>query len=561
VKHLEVRFLMAVAMVASPVAAQGQSVEERVDAIFAEFDTPHTPGCAMAAMRDGAVRYQRGYGMANLEYGIPITPSSVFHVASVSKQFTAMAVALLVAEGRVSWDDDIRTYVPEVPDFGAQITLRHLVTHTSGIRDQWSLLSMAGWRWEADVVRQEDVLDLTSRQTALNFPVGSEYLYSNTGFTLLAVVVERVTGQTLREFTQERIYDPLGMPATHFHDDHEMIVKNRAYAYKRAGDGIEGLKISIPDFDVVGATSLFTTVEDMARWDRNFYTARVGGQESLDDLHRREVLVSGDTIAYAGGLVHGRYRGLATVGHGGADAGYRSNYLRFPDQRFSVVVLCNFPWSNPGALAQRIADVYLEDAFTEPAPTPGSERGDDIPSAVRSRLVGTYAVPDTDIPFLIVEAEDQLRLVPGAGRGQPLRGMGDGRFETPNGGVRVWLDGGRGQAAAIRIQQTSAPAKAATRLEPAALDEQTVEALVGDYYSAELGAWYGVARDVDSLVLVNRKHGETRLIPVAQDVFRSDRFALSVSRGPGGQIDGFTVSSGRVRKVRFDRRRREGGGG
>ena len=192
--------LLAMVALSAPisVAAQTWTPQIRIDSIFSTMDT------------DGSPIYEQGYGMANLEYGIPITPTSIFHVASVSKHFTAMAVELLVNEGKVSWDDDIRTYVPEVPDFGSPITLRHLVHHVSGIRDQWSLLATAGWRREADVITQSDVLDISSRQTALNFPTGSRYLYSNTGFTLLAVVVERVSGQTLREFTTERMFEPLG---------------------------------------------------------------------------------------------------------------------------------------------------------------------------------------------------------------------------------------------------------------------------------------------------------------------------------------------------------------
>ena len=344
---------MAVVGAQSPGAA-----EARVDQVFARWDRLDTPGCAVSVMRDGSVVYARGYGSANLEYDIPITPSSVFHVASISKQFTAMAVALLVSEGRVSWDDDIRRYVPEVPDFGFLITLRHLAHHTSGLRDQWSLLRMAGWRWEEDVVRQADVLDVTSRQRALNFEPGTEFLYSNTGYTLLAVVVKRVSGQSLREFTEARIFAPLGMTATAFQDDHTALVRNRAYAYVRGDEG--RYRVSIPDFDTVGATSLQTTVEDLARWDRNFYTAEVGGREVLADLHRRGTLRGDRVISYAVGLAHGVYKGHATVGHGGADAGYRAEFLRFPDKRLSVAVLCNFPSSDPDRLVRAVADAYLE---------------------------------------------------------------------------------------------------------------------------------------------------------------------------------------------------------
>jgi CubicO group peptidase (beta-lactamase class C family) len=539
--------------VQTPVAAQAGSSEAAFDAVFAEFDTPHTPGCAAAVTKNGVVRYRQGYGMANLEYGIPITPSSVFHVASVSKQFTAMAVALLVEEGKVSWGDDIRTYAPEVPDFGETVTLRHLVTHTSGIRDQWSLLSMAGWRWEADVVKQEDVLDLTNRQTALNFPPGSEYLYSNTGFTLLGVVVERVTGQTLREFTRERIFEPLGMTSTHFHDDHEMIVENRAYAYDRDEEAASGFKISIPDFDVVGATSLFTTVEDMARWDRNFETARVGGAGALADLLERGKLRSGERIAYAGGLVHSRYRGLDAFGHGGADAGYRSNYVRFPDQGLAVVVLCNFPWSNPGALARRIADVYLG---LGPVPDDDAPpRGSTVEASVRDAVAGAYALEDSDIPIRLIPDGEQLRAAQGTGRGQPLRGRQDGGFEVVGTGTDLWLSV-PGESEAIRVKPAEGPAKIARRLPEARSVSELAPELVGDYHSAELGAWYRVGSGPEGLFLWNRKHGRLTLEPVAGDVFRSDFFFVTFSRDPEGRVQGFTVSSGRVWKVRFDRRER-----
>ena len=267
------------------VSAQGPgAAEARVDRVFAQWDRLDTPGCAVSVMREGRIVYAHGYGSANLEYDIPITPASVFHVASISKQFTAMAVALLVSEDRVSWDDDIRRYVHEVPNFGPAITLRHLAHHTSGLRDQWSLLRMAGWRWGEDVVRQADVLDVTSRQRALNFEPGSEFLYSNTGYTLLAEVVSRVSGQSLREFAAARIFAPLGMTRTSFLDDHTAIVRNRAYSYVQGDDG--GYRVGIPNVDTVGPTGLQTTVEDLARWDRNFYTAEVGGRAVLDDLHR-----------------------------------------------------------------------------------------------------------------------------------------------------------------------------------------------------------------------------------------------------------------------------------
>lgn len=519
----------------------------RVDSVFEDMATPETPGCALSIMREGQPVYMRGYGMANLEYDIPITPSSVFHVASVSKQFTTFAVSLLVADGEVAWEDDIRTYVPEVPEFREVITLRHLANHISGIRDQWNLLAMAGWRFEADVITQGDVLDITSRQTALNFPVGAEYLYSNTGFTLLAVVVERVSGQTLKEFTEERIFAPLGMMGTHFHDDHNTIVRDRAYAYAAVRGG--GYRISIPDFDVVGATSLHTTAEDMAKWDRNFYTGEVGGRLLIDEMHRRGILRSGDTIGYALGLSHGTYRGLPTVGHGGADAGYRSNFLRFPEQATSVAVLCNFPTSNPGRLATQVADLVLEDEFPQEPEVESVEDDPEAPDPVplspadHARLEGFYIREDYDTPVSVREVNGVLYV--GGGR---MYHLGDWEFrpageddtvrfwETPDGSILTTGPDGKQYRRHPRIESDS-------------VDHGEY---VGHYWSDDLGVEYQVRSEDDRLVFWNRKVGTRSLTPQFRDGF-SAGWSVIFTRDDQGRINGFTMSSGRVWKVRFER--------
>jgi len=534
----------------SVLGAQATDRWARVDSVFGEMDTSNTPGCAISVMEAGAPVYRRGYGMANLEYGIPITPASVFHVASVSKQFTAFAISLLVAEGEVSWDDDVREYVPEVPDFGETITLRQLANHTSGIRDQWSLLGMAGWRFEADVITQGDVLEITSRQTALNFPVGGQYLYSNTGFTLLAVVVERVSGQTLKEFTQARIFEPLGMGGTHFHDDHNTIVPNRAHAYAPLQAG--GYRISNPDFDVVGATSLHTTVEDMARWDRNFYTAEVGGAEVVREMHRRGILRSGDTISYALGLSHGSYRGLPTVGHGGADAGYRSQFLRFPEQDLSLAVLCNFPSSNPGRLAQRVADIVLEPAFPEPLPEAGMGGDDEEPEPdpvalsadELARLEGFYLRDDYDTPLSVRNREGHL-FIGGRRvlhqRDWSFRAEGSSETasfrESADGSIVFTGPDGRSYARHAEVEPTLAD----------------LQGYVGHYWSEELGVEYEAALEEDRLFFTNRKMGQSFLNPTFADGFSMSGSGVIFTRNPQAEVDGFTISSGRVWKVRFRR--------
>jgi len=338
----------------------GSTIGERVDQLFAGWNRSGSPGAAVAVIRNGQLEHSRGYGFAQLEYGVPIRPNTVFHVASVSKQFTAFAAVLLEAQGRISLDDDVRSYVPELHDYGHQITIRHLLYHTSGLRDQWGLLTMAGWRMD-DVITRDQILRLVERQRELNFVPGTEYLYSNTGFTLIAEIVERVTGQSFREWTSANIFQPLGMENTHFHDDHQELVPNRADSYVHDGNG--GFKKAVLSYANVGATSLFTTVDDMARWVLNFETGEVGGPDAIRLLRSRGVLSSGDSLDYAMGQAIGSYRGLLALYHGGADAGFRSYLLRFPLERLSVIVLSNLASIDAGTLARETAALYLENRF------------------------------------------------------------------------------------------------------------------------------------------------------------------------------------------------------
>jgi CubicO group peptidase (beta-lactamase class C family) len=350
----------------SPAAAVS-SLQDETDKVFTAWDSSVTPGCALSVMKDGQIIYKRGYGMADLDHDIVITPQTVFHVASISKQFTAAAILLLAQDGKLSLDDDVHKYIHELPDFGVPITLRHLIHHTSGLRDQWALLGLAGWRYSLDLITDDDVLDLLSHQHDLNFKPGEQYVYCNTGYTLLAQIVKRVSGQSFREFTTARIFAPLGMRSTHFRDDHAEIVKHIAYGYA-AGDGRNVYRLSVTNFDTVGATSLLTTVEDLQHWDENFYHPSIGGPTLIAQQLEHGKLNSGKELPYASGLQHGNYRGLPTVSHSGADAGYRAELLRFPEQHFSVACLCNQAETNPAQLSRQVADIYLRDQFKEAAP-------------------------------------------------------------------------------------------------------------------------------------------------------------------------------------------------
>jgi CubicO group peptidase (beta-lactamase class C family) len=353
---------------AAPIASQPPA--SAIDAVFAQF-TAASPGCAAAVYKNGAIAYERGYGLASLEHDAPITPKTVFYVGSISKQFTAMAAGLAMQQGRLSYDDSIRTYLPELPGYADAIRVSHLIHHTSGLRDYNTLLAIAGRRDE-DAWNNAIVLRMTARQKALNFAPGSEYLYSNTGYTLLATIVERATGVAFGAFADTNIFKPLGMTSSHYHVDAKRLVHDRALGYAgRAGEWT----LNTPINERAGAGGVYTTVEDLQKWGENFYTGRVGGAALLKQVQTPGRLNGGRTLSYAWGLEIGEYRGLPIVEHGGALGGYRAHIRRFPSQHTTVAVLCNVASSIPAELARRVADIVLRPAFTAPAAPAGGVVG------------------------------------------------------------------------------------------------------------------------------------------------------------------------------------------
>jgi len=331
-----------------------------VDKLFADWDKPDSPGCAIAIVQEGEVIYKRGYGMADLEHDIVISPKSIFDIGSTSKQFTAMCIALLVNQGNLSLEDRIQDYIPEMVKYEHPITIRHLLHHTSGIRDYISLMDLAGMRFENDYPLEE-LIGLLSRQKELNYVPGEEFLYSNSGYLLLAEIVKRISGNTLREFSDENIFTPLGMKNTHFHDDFSEIVKNRAIGYSPNQAG--GYRIDMSFSDLTGDGCLYTNIEDLGKWDQNFYDNIVGGfdQDLIDMMTTVGTLNNGELLDYAYGLFINEYKGLRIIQHSGSWMGYVAEFSRFPQQRFSVICLSNLSNINPSRLTRQIADLYLSD--------------------------------------------------------------------------------------------------------------------------------------------------------------------------------------------------------
>ena len=529
----------------SRAASPPDTTTRAVDRVFDAWRSTDGPGCAVGVSRNNRVVYERGYGMANLETGTPITPASIFHVASVSKQFTAAAIMLLVRDGKLALDDDIRKYLPEIPDYGTRITIRHLLNHTSGLRDQWALLGLARGRFEENRITEADVMDVVPRQRALNFTPGAEYLYSNTGYTLAAVIVKRVSGKSLREFADERIFKPLGMSSTHFHDDYTMLVPGRTSAYAPRGSG---WRVSIPNYDTYGATSLFTTVGDLLKWEANFENPVVGDRDLLAQMQISGRLTSGDSTGYGLGLSVGRYRGARLVEHGGADAGYRTVASRFPEDGLAVVVLCNAASADPTALARGVSDIYLTGRLT-PRDTQVALQGVSVAPEALARRAGVYVQPTTlqiiELTFregkLFVGRQGNLALTPLAENrfrigGQPFEVVfADGperRFErrTLGGGPTLVFEG---KPAVVAVPGAFTP-------------------YAGHYYSEEVQSTYRVTA-TDSLITLRTGTSDALdARPVFADTFLGGGYTIQFLR-KGREIVGFEITNGRMRRVRFDR--------
>jgi N-acyl-D-amino-acid deacylase len=395
-----------------------------VDAVFGAYDRSDVPGCALGVVRGGRLEYARGYGMANLEHAIPITPRTVFRTGSVGKQFTAAAIAIAASEDAISLDDPIRKWIPELPEYPVEPTIRHAVHHTSGVRDYLTLMTLRGLR-DDDWYTEAEVRDVVSRQRELNFDPGSEYLYSNSGYFLLGEIVREATGLPLKEYARTRIFEPLGMERSHFHDDHNHLVQGRAAGYAPEG---EGFRLSQTTLDMVGDGGVFTSIEDLALWMRAL--DEDGLAEGLNAvLESRVPLSDGSPNDYAFGQRVGTYRGVATVGHGGSFVGFRTAVARFPDRGVSIAVTCNRSDTNPSGLALEVADVvlagHLGPSEREAGGGASSAEAESDPAPVAvgdaAGYTGVFYSPELDVEYHIGSEEGVLRLRAGAGIDRELR--------------------------------------------------------------------------------------------------------------------------------------------
>ncbi len=525
------------------------TVTKKIDSLFRKYSNT-TPGCAIAIIKKDEVVYKKGYGMANLEFDIPITPSSIFHIASESKQYVAFCLLLLEQDGKLSLDDDIRKYLDYVPDFGKKITIKQLIHHTSGLRDQWQLLANAGWQLD-DVITQEHVLKLVSKQKSLNFAPGAEFNYCNTGYTLMAEIVKKVSGLSLREYADKNIFQPLGMENTHFHDDYKEIVKNRTYSYQSRGQN--WFENSVLSYSIVGATSLFTTVEDESRWLMNYDHGKVGGKKLVNRMYETGVLNNGKKLDYAFAISIDDYKGWKRIGHGGGDAGFRTYACRFPEQELGIIVFSNLGSFIPTIAAIQIADMLLPPKEMKPA--------DNLPAAdtvLLKMIQGKYFSETGNQLNLVWENQKLWSRSPvqtsGGNAWNPVV-LEKGKYKTEQ-GLLLHIKDVNPQDSIKQLTVENTNGFIAYSRKPHVSANTNLSEFAGVYYNDETEARYSVLVRDNKLVIQHRKYDDAGLNSLVGDQFSCPYWWMNnirFLRNGKGDVVAFEVNAGRIMHLRYEK--------
>jgi CubicO group peptidase (beta-lactamase class C family) len=556
-RSLTLASIVCLLLAGSSPYAIADELTDKVDRIFVDWNTTSSPGCALAVVKDGRIVYEHGYGMANLELGVAISPQSVFDIGSVSKEITALAILLLEQDGKLKLDDDVRKYLPELPDYGPRITLRHMLHHTSGLRNYDDLFDLEGIP-EADLTTDRDAFELTVRQKGVNFKPGEEFLYSDTNFFLMSLIVKRVTGLTLRQFAQERIFGPLGMTSTHFHDDHTMIVPRRATGYAPHNGG--GFEMDMSNFEQVGDGSVMTTVEDLFKWDQNFENPVVGGPDALRQLTTPGTLNNGQPIPYGMGLFIDHYRGLNWIHHAGEWVGYRAAFSRFPDQHFSTLLLCNCVGSmSPTAMSKQVADIYLTNEFTRTQKT-NSENASSVPASELRQYAGTYWSEKNGALRKFMVRDDKLIMV-APGTTYEMFPLGGGQFEAvePDSEHKdKYVFQTAGTASPYRLEAWEGGARARYEsVQGPATDASRFADYAGAYTNNELRATWTMVVHGGKLIRQQWMTEDEPLEPAFYDGFIGDlsegQFLMHFNRDSSGRVISFDVATDMVRPMRFVR--------
>jgi CubicO group peptidase (beta-lactamase class C family) len=538
---------------------------KKADEFLAQWDKTDMPGCAVGAVQDGRMVYKRAFGMANLDYDVPNTTSTLFNLASVSKPFTAMSIALLAQQGKLSLDDDIRKYLPELPKYDHTITIRHLIHHTSGIREYQALVLFGGLGID-NVYSDKEILNMLARQKNISFKPGSKHQYSNSNYHLLGIIVSRVSGKSLRAFAEENIFKPLGMKNTLYFDNRFEVVKNRAHGYM-VGPG-NSVRARSSLFDLVGGGGVLTTVEDLYLWTQNYYEPKVGNKELIQLLTTPGTLTSGEKMTYAFGVWRQEYKGLPMIEHSGNMMGFRAKIFSFPEQKFTAIALCNNMAILPSAIVSKLADIYLEGQL-KPAAPPRKPAAESLPPAVAlsenaaQRFAGIYASRESGAVFNLSLTDGKLINSGLLQYKAPLVPIAENRFviiADNNKFELIPVLSASGTVSEIQLIRNGGKPDVFVPVKPPLDSPQQLAEYAGTYYSEEFDADYELTLEGKNLVLQISEDRNPQLTAAYMDVFTTagGQINLAFTRGDKGKITGFVFNSGvdgrDVKGIAFKRR-------
>lgn len=540
-------FLMALTGIAACGQSLSEAMEKKIGVIFEQYDNKTAPGCAVLIVKEGRIVFSKGYGMANLEDGVPVTPATVFDIASVSKQFTGYAISTLIGEGRISANDEIHKYLPDVPQFASPVTIRNLIHHTSGLRDWPATLHAAGWRWD-ESFRYEDILRMVGQQKDLDFPAGTEYQYSNTGYNLLAAIVAKVSGETFPVWISEHIFQPLGMKDSRVLVDPSEVIPHLACSYRREG---ESYHKSTDQLTAWGSSSIFTTVEDLAKWVSFFQR----GLDSKDPVILRMVetdtLTNGQPVGYGYGLEVSNDKGMRNISHTGGWASFATIISNYPDAHLSIILLSNSGGFDPGDKAGKVAAILLNrgEAAGPVQEDLGKRPTVPVDSQLLKKYLGVYQLgPNWFVRFTL---ENGNMMAQANGEGKFWADMkSDSVLWVPGYGSTVTFLDVRDRANAIRYHGKVAP-----RVEPLDTNGRVLSDYSGTYYSPELEVTYVLSVRSGKLMMHHMRLGDGDIDPdiVTRDAFSSPVGIMRFTRDGRGVVNGFSLSAGRPRNIRFEK--------
>ncbi|MEE4198600.1 MAG: serine hydrolase domain-containing protein [Bacteroidales bacterium] len=554
---IQLPLLLLLCLALSSYGQIGES--EAIDSLFLEWNKPETPGCAVGIVKDGKLIYSKGYGIADLEHDIEITPSSVFYIGSVSKQFVTFSLLLLEEQEKINLDDKIQKYLPDFPEYNSTLTIRNFIHHTSGVRDYLTLMYLKG-RSYLDNIDEDEVYELIKKQKELNFKPGEKYLYSNSCYFMLAMIIEKAAGQSLKDFAHENIFQPLGMKNSLFYDDNTDLIKNRVFSYEKKSNE-DGFNNLIMRFDLVGSGGVYSSIEDLYLWDQNFYNNKLGkgGQNIIDKMHEEGLLNNGKSCGYAFALNKGTYKGLKTVSHGGSLAGYRAQLMRFPNENFSVIILANRGDANPTRKSFQIADILLKDKLVNESQKKEIKTVETANTTIPeqyslNQITGNYELQAGVILELTVK-NDSLHVLQNWNKSSyNIINTTGNTYEIPNDpSIQFVFSELKDDFTQILTVFQNGNETICKRKEKSEISNINLENYTGEFYSEELDAKYLLFLEDGKLKIQIANYDSQELDIYGMDTFTSDDYLVRFNRS-NGLISGFELDAGRVTNLKFEKK-------